>query len=104
MSSSGGLEESISDFFSKAIGKTFGGSITPVPVQGICGYTVTNGTTIIQFREPESPLDTQVVWPPKKDGIILDALPHMPGHSRSIQLWCIRFCHLLSDLNKSKKK
>ena len=72
-SSSSDLEESISDFFSKAgactsriqcdafANKTFGGPIPPVPVQGTCSYTVTNGTTIIQFREPESPLDIQIL-------------------------------------------
>ncbi|KAK3946649.1 hypothetical protein QBC32DRAFT_191990, partial [Pseudoneurospora amorphoporcata] len=73
MSSSSDLEESISDFFSKAgsctsrsqcdafANKIFGGPITPVPVQDTCSYTVTNGTTIIQFREPESPLDIQIL-------------------------------------------
>lgn len=73
MSSSSGLEESISDFFSKAAActsrrqcdafanKIFGKPVTPVPVQGTCSYTVTNGTAIIQFREPESPLDMQML-------------------------------------------
>lgn len=73
MSSSSNLEESISDFFSKEgactsriqcdafAKKAFGEPVTPVPVQGVCSYTVTNGTTIIQFREPESPLDIQIL-------------------------------------------
>jgi hypothetical protein len=73
MFSSSDLEESISDFFSNAgactsrsqcdafANKILGGPITPVPVQGTCSYTVTNGTTIIQFREPESPLDIQML-------------------------------------------
>jgi hypothetical protein len=73
MSSTNNFDESISDFFLKAgactsqsqcdafANKTFGGPITPVPVQGTCSYTVTNGTTIIQFREPESPLDIQTL-------------------------------------------
>ncbi|KAK4142406.1 uncharacterized protein C8A04DRAFT_38353 [Dichotomopilus funicola] len=59
MSSPRDLEESISDFFSKAgactsriqcdefANKTFGGSITSVPVQG--------------FREPESPLNMTIL-------------------------------------------
>ncbi|KAL2023370.1 hypothetical protein VTK56DRAFT_2727 [Thermocarpiscus australiensis] len=69
------LEESISDFFSKAgacttrsqcdafANKTFGGPVKPVPVQGVCSYTVAaaNDTVIVQFREPDSPLDTQML-------------------------------------------
>ena len=73
MSSFSDLSEFIAHFFSKAgactsrsqcdafANKTFGGPITPVPVQGTCSYTVTNATTIIQFREPESPLDVRVL-------------------------------------------
>ncbi|KAK3291611.1 uncharacterized protein B0H64DRAFT_366987 [Chaetomium fimeti] len=73
MSSFSDLEKSISDFFSKAgagtsrgqcdafANRTFGGPVAPVSVQGSCSYTVTNGTTIIQFREPESPLDIQIL-------------------------------------------
>jgi hypothetical protein len=69
------LEESISDFFSNAGActtrsscdafaiKTFGGPVTPVPSQGLCSYTVAaaNGTVIVQFREPDSPLDTKML-------------------------------------------
>lgn len=72
-SSYAALEEFISNFFSKLgactsrsqcdafANETFGGPITPVPVQGTCSYTVTNGTTIIKFREPGSPLDIQTL-------------------------------------------
>jgi len=69
------LEESISDFFSKAgacttksqcdafASKTFGGPVKPVPLQGLYSYTVAvaNDTVIVQFREPDSPLDTQML-------------------------------------------
>jgi hypothetical protein len=69
------FEESISDFFSKAgacvtrsqcdafANKTFGGPVNPVPVQGTCSYTVAaaNDTVIVQFREPDSPLDIQML-------------------------------------------
>ncbi|KAI1774177.1 hypothetical protein F4818DRAFT_419144 [Hypoxylon cercidicola] len=69
------LEESISDFFSKAgacttriqcdafANKTFGGPVEPVPFQGVYSYTVAaaNGSVIVQFRELDSPLDTQML-------------------------------------------
>ncbi|KAK3304086.1 uncharacterized protein B0T15DRAFT_229428 [Chaetomium strumarium] len=71
----GKLEESISDFFSKAgacttrsqcdafANATFGGPVKPIPVQGVYSYTVAaaNDTVIVQFREPDSPLDTQML-------------------------------------------
>jgi hypothetical protein len=69
------LEESISDFFSKAGAcgtrsqcdafaiKTFRQPVQPVPDQGTCNYTViaANDTIIVQFGEPDSPLDTQLL-------------------------------------------
>jgi hypothetical protein len=67
------LEESVSDFFSNAgactsrtecdafASKTFGKPVKPVTVQGVCSYTVTNDTAIVQFREPDSPLDMQML-------------------------------------------
>lgn len=69
------LDESISDFFSKAgacttriqcdalAGQTFGGPIKPVSLQGLYSYTVAaaNDTVIVQFREPDSPLDTEIL-------------------------------------------
>ena len=68
------LDERISHFFSNSNAfaarsqcdtfahKTFGGPVEPVPTQGVFSYTVTaaNGTIIVQFREPSSPLDAQV--------------------------------------------
>lgn len=69
------LDQSISDFFSKAgacttriqcdafAGQTFGGPIKPVSLQGLYSYSVTaaNDTVIVQFREPDSPLDTDLL-------------------------------------------
>ena len=69
------LEESVSEFFSKAgacttrsqcdafASKTFGGPVKPVRLQGAYSYTVAaaNDTVIVQFREPHSPLDTQML-------------------------------------------
>lgn len=69
------LEKSISDFFSEAgacttrrecdafANKAFGGPIVPVSPQGVCSYTVVaaNDTLIVQFREPDSPLDAELL-------------------------------------------
>lgn len=69
------LEESISNFFSNAgacttrsqcdafADEAFGGPITPVSSQGVCSYTVAaaKDTIIVQFREPDSPLDTEML-------------------------------------------
>jgi hypothetical protein len=69
------LEESICDFFSKTGASTtrtqcdeftrttFGGPVEPVAAQGVCSYTVAaaNNTIIVQFREPDSPLDTEML-------------------------------------------
>ncbi|KAK8038418.1 hypothetical protein PG994_015185 [Apiospora phragmitis] len=68
-------DESISKFFSTAgacttrsqcdafASKMFGGPVKPVSSQGLYSYTITvaDGTIIIQFREPDSPLDVQML-------------------------------------------
>lgn len=69
-------DQMISNFFSQAgacttqtecdafASSTFGGPVTPVPDQGAWSYTVTAGAdsnTIVQFREPDSPLDVETL-------------------------------------------
>ncbi len=70
------LDERISNFFAQAgactsqtecdtlASTTFGGPVTPVADQGAWSYTVTAGldnNTIVQFREPDSPLDVETI-------------------------------------------
>jgi hypothetical protein len=69
------LDEPIYEFFSKTgtcttrtqcdgfAREAFGGPVEPVAAQGVCSYTVgaANDTVIVQFREPESPLDMEML-------------------------------------------
>jgi hypothetical protein len=86
------LGESISNFFAEAgacttrsqfdefARKTFGGPVTPVQTQGRCSYTVAaaNDTVVVQFREPDSPLDTQTLATAKL--VHPDLVPNCSSH------------------------
>lgn len=87
------LDESIAYFFSGAgacttrsqcdewASNTFGGPVKPVPMrQGVYSYTVAaaNGALIVQFRDPSSPLDTQMLQMVKDahPGFVTGCNPH----------------------------